>query len=238
MKLFILIRIIGFLKYGHIVCAALVKISIFVCIYRIDFQSYHTKIFPRKLTRLSNIRYVTLTAAFSCKDQNLLHTAVCNDLHFFFNLLHGKLHAADMVIAVKSTVHTVIFAVICNIQRRKEIHGVSEMPSCLHAGPLGHFLKKRLCRRRKQSFKILHGAGFMIQRSPYIRSCVSRIVIAFHLIHNVTAHLRFNLFHPGQIFHMIFPKGRICLQTVLFFQSFFRKILRIYKKLIFHFTHL
>ena len=43
------------------------------------------------------------------------HTAVCDHLHFFFHLFHGKLHAADMVIAVKSAVYAIVFAVIGNI---------------------------------------------------------------------------------------------------------------------------
>ena len=115
MKRFIFIRIIGLLKNSHIICTALMQVCILLCIYRINFQSYHAEIFPCQSAGFTDIFHITLAAAFSCQDQNFFHSAVCDHLHLFFNLFHRKLHPIDMVVAVKTTVNTVVFTIIRNI---------------------------------------------------------------------------------------------------------------------------
>ena len=77
---------------------------------------------------------VTLAAALAGENEDFLHSAVGDDLHLFFNLLHGQLHAVDVVIAVKPTVHAVVFTVIGNVQRGKQIHRVAKMLAGLPSG--------------------------------------------------------------------------------------------------------
>ena len=40
-----------------------------------------------------------------------------DDLHLLFDLLHGQLHALDVVVAVEAAVHAVILAVVGDVKR-------------------------------------------------------------------------------------------------------------------------
>ena len=87
MQLFISDCIISFLKYSDIVHTALVKILVVFYINGINLNSDHSEILPRDLTCLSDILNIRIGGALSRKNQDFFHSAVCDDLHFVFNLL-------------------------------------------------------------------------------------------------------------------------------------------------------
>ena len=91
------------------------KIAVFLCVDGINFKPHHAEIFSRQLAGLADIFNIALCTALPRQKENFLHAAVGDYFHFMFNLLGGQLHAVDMIIAVKSAVHTVIFAIICYI---------------------------------------------------------------------------------------------------------------------------
>ena len=140
MKLFVFFSIISFLKYGYIVSTAFVKIFIFISIYRVYFKSHHAEVFSCKFASLTDIINITVSTALACKNQYFFHTAVCDNLHFFFNLLHRELHTVNMVIAVKTAIHTVILAVISNVKRRKKVNCITKMLTCFKPCSLCHLL--------------------------------------------------------------------------------------------------
>ena len=204
MKGLIFVRVVGLLKHGDIVRAALVKIAVLVYIDRIDFQSYHTKILSRQLTGLPYVIHITLGAALAGENQDLLHPAVSNHLHLVFNLLHSQLHPLNMVVAVKATVDTVILAIIGNVKRREQINGIAEVLAGFQPCPLRHLLQKRLCGGREQRLKILDGTGLMLQCCLYIFGGVLVVIVGIHLLHDIGTYIGLNPFHAGQVFHVIF----------------------------------
>ena len=103
------------LKYSHIVDSALVKISVFIGIKGIYLYPHHTEVFPCKPAGFADILDTALRSALACKNEYLLHTAVCYDLHLVLDLLHIQFHSPDVIIAVETAVYAVIFAVICYI---------------------------------------------------------------------------------------------------------------------------
>ena len=167
-KLFVFVRVVGFLKYGYIIRAAFVEISVFLRIDRIDFKPDHAEIVPRQFAGFSYVSHMALGPAFAGKDEDFLHAAVGDDFHLFFNLFHGKLHPVNVVITVKSAVDAVIFTVIGYVERREQIYCVAEMAACFKPCPLCRLFKKGLCRRGKQGFEILNGTGLMLQSRRHI----------------------------------------------------------------------
>ena len=71
-----------------------------------------------------------------------------------------------------------------------------------------------------------------------IVSRIFRIIIRIHVFHYIFTNIRLNYFHSGQILHVIFAKCRIFFQFMFCFKCLRRQMLRIYKKIIFHITHL
>ena len=68
-----------------------------------------------------------IVATLARKNQNFFHARIGDNLHLALDLLHGQLHTLDMVITVETTVNAVVFTVIGNIERRKQIDRVAEM---------------------------------------------------------------------------------------------------------------
>ena len=147
MQGFVFIRIIGLLENSYIICTAFVKICILIRIHRIHFKTYHLEIFPGNLAGFSDIFYIGFGFAFTGKDQDFLKAGFCNSCHFLLNLFLIQLCTADLVVAVKSTVNTVIFAVICNVDRCKHTDTVSKMFSCFDPRCLCDLFQKRQCCR-------------------------------------------------------------------------------------------
>ena len=175
-----------------------------------------------------------MRTAFAGENQDFLHAAVGDDLHFVFNLLHVQFHALNVVIAVEAAVNAVILAVVGDVQRGKQVNGVAEVLAGFQPGTLRHFLQKGLGGRGEEGLQILNGAGFVLQRRPDVLGGVLGGVVGVHLGEHHVPDIGINLFHPRQILHVAFPAGRVGFQPVLFFQGFRGKVLGIHKKLIFH----
>ena len=121
------------------------------------------KTFATKLSEKQQIYTPNLMLnAVINEKKDFLNAGVCNDFHLMLDFLKSQFLTMNVVVAVKSAVHTVILAVVCNIKRCEQIHRISEMLACLDLCTLCHALQKRLCGWRKQCFKILNAAGFML----------------------------------------------------------------------------
>ena len=69
---FVFVGIVGFLKYRNVVCAALVKVGVFLGIHGINLKTDDPEIIPGDFTGFSNVFYRGFAAAFSCENQNFL----------------------------------------------------------------------------------------------------------------------------------------------------------------------
>ena len=162
MKRLIFVWVVSLLKDSDVVGTAFVKIVIFVGIDWVDLQTDIPEIFPRQLARFADVFHVTYGAALAGQHQDFLNAGVCNDFHLMLDFLKSQFLTMNVVVAVKSAVHTVILAVVCNVKRCEQIHRISEMLACLDLCTLCHALQKRLCGWRKQCFKILNATVFML----------------------------------------------------------------------------
>ena len=140
MQGFVFNIVIGFLEYRHVISAAFVQIPIFIAVDRINFQTDIAEIFFCQPAGFPDILDITLRTAFSGQHQDFLNAGVCNDLHLMLDFLKSQFLTMNVVVAVKSAVHTVILAVVCNIKRCEQIHRISEMLACLDLCTLCHAL--------------------------------------------------------------------------------------------------
>ena len=143
MQSFVFIRIISLLENRHIICAAFVKICVLIRIHRIHLKTDYLEIFPGDLTSLSDIFHIRFRFALSGKDQDLLESGFCNSCHLFLDLICIQLCASDLVVAVKSTVNTVVLTVVCNVDRCKHADTVPKMFPCFDPCSLCDFFQKR-----------------------------------------------------------------------------------------------
>ena len=74
MQCFIFIRIIGLLKYCHIIRPTLMEIAVLITVDRIDFKAYISKIPAGQLTGLSDISYIALGPALAGQHQDFLNS--------------------------------------------------------------------------------------------------------------------------------------------------------------------
>ncbi len=181
MQFFITVRVIGLLKYGHIIRPAFVKITVFLRIHRIDLKTYISEILCRQPACFPDIVHVAHAAALSGQKQDLLNARSGDDFHLLFHLFPGQLFSGNIVITVESAVNTVIFTVVRQIQRREQIDRIAEMLPGLGLRPRRHLLQMPHGRRREKCFQIFHAAGLMCQCTPYVRIGTGCIVICFHL---------------------------------------------------------
>ena len=147
MKCLVFFRIIRFLKNGHIVSSTFMKISVFICVDRVNLKSDHSKILSRKLTCLTDVLHVTHTTALACKNQDFLHPGIGDDLHLMLDLLRCQAHSVDVIVAVKATVYTIVLAIIGNVEWREKINRIAKVFSRLSACFLRHLLQERFCSR-------------------------------------------------------------------------------------------
>ena len=140
-KLFETHLVVGFLENRHVVHAAFVQIAVLVGIHRINFHTHHAEILTGQLAGFADVFHAALRAAFACENQDFFHAAVGNHLHLVLDLLHGELHALDVVVAVEAAIDAVVFAVVGDIERRKEIDVVAEMLAGFDFGLGGHLFQ-------------------------------------------------------------------------------------------------
>ena len=233
MQRLILVGIVGLLKYGHIVSTALMEITVFVTVDRIDLKSHIAEIFSGKLTCFPDVFHVTHAAALTGQHQDLLDTGIRNNLHFFFDLLLIQLFALDVIVAVESTIDTIVFTVVGYVKRCEDIDGISEMFAGLDLRFSRHLLQVWLCSRRKQCLEIFDITGLMHQRTAHIRIRVFVVIVRFHGGQHLVHDVRIYTFHTFHIFHMICTGRRIVLQAVFPLQRFFIQFIGINKKIIF-----
>ena len=180
MKGFVFVGIVGFLKNGDVVGTALVEISIFIRIYRINFQADDAEIFPGDLTGISNVFDSGFGTAFSGKNQDFLKAGGGDGCHFFFDFIRGKLCPADFVVAVETAVNTVVFTVVCNVNGCEHVNTVAEMFPGFCLGCLSDFFQERKGGRREQCLKIFHGAVLMSQRALDVCGGKCVIIVGLH----------------------------------------------------------
>ena len=130
MQCFIFICIISLLEYSYIIHSTFMEIFIFIYIHRIDLNADITEIFPGDFYCFPNIFHIRISPAFSCKDQYLFHAGLCDHLHLMLDLFTGQLLSADVIVAVKTAVNTVILAVIGNVNRSKNVYRIPKMVFC------------------------------------------------------------------------------------------------------------
>ena len=103
-----------------------------VChIHRIDFEADVLEIFPCELAGVADVFDAALRLALARQNQDFLHAAVSDDLHFMCDFVMRELEALDVVVAVETAIDTVILAIIRDVERRKEIDRVAEMTARL-----------------------------------------------------------------------------------------------------------
>ena len=213
MKSLILVCMICLLKNCHIVCSAFMEIGVLIRIHRIDLQTDDPEIFSGNLTGLSDIFHRRFFPALSCKDQDFLKAGLSDSRHFLIDFFICELGSFDPVMAVKPAVDTVIFTVICDIDRGEHINGIAKVLSGLLLGALGNLLQQRQSRRRKQGLKVFRGFVIMSKGSSYIRLGIQTVVVIFRSFPDFVHHIALDHLHIRQIFHRIRPLS--------FFQKFF-----------------
>ena len=154
------------------------------------------------------------------------------------DLLHVQFHAFDLIVTVETAVYAVVFTVVGNVERCKEIDGIAKMLARFQPRLLCHFFQERFGGRGEQRLEILNGAGGVLQRGFDVLCRVFTVIVIIHLRDDAFADVGFDLFHSGQVFHVVFAAGRIGFQTVFLLQRFGREFFRIDEKLVFHKIHL
>ena len=115
MKGLIFITIISLLEYRHIICSAFMKITVILRIHRIDLQTNISEIFLRHLAGLANIFHIAFDRTLSGEHQNFFDSGIRNNLHFLTDLICAQTLSVNVIVAIKSTVYTIIFTVIGNV---------------------------------------------------------------------------------------------------------------------------
>ena len=217
MKLFITLAVVGFLEYGYVINAAFVQVLVFIDIYRVDFDAYELEVLACKLASLTDVFDTAFSAAFAREQQDFFHATVGDDLHLVLNLFHVQLHTLNVIVAVETAIDAVVFAVVCNIERRKEIDVIAKMATRLNLCLGSHLFKERSCCRRKQSLEVFNRACVVLQGKLHIACGVLGSIIAIKCIENLVADVGVNHFHSRQVFHDVRTDRRICFNSVLAF---------------------
>ena len=199
----VFIGIVGFLKHGNIVHAAGVEVGVFIGIDRINFNTHHPEIFPGQLAGLADILHRGSGAAFTGENQNFLQTGVRDGFQLFFDLFHGQLGTANLVVAVKAAVDAVILAVVGNIQRGEHHHRIAEVLAGFLLSPVCHFLQKGVGGRRQQRGEIIRGEHVFLQRPAHISGGIAVKVTFIHFGNDRVLNFGADLLHSGLVLHMI-----------------------------------
>src|SRR5699024_674338 len=217
----IFVCMIGFLENRDIVCSAFMKVGVLIRIHRINLQTDDPEIFPGDLTGLSNIFYGGFFPALPCQNQDFLKAGLGNSCHFLVNLFIGKLGSFDPVMAVKPAVYTVVFTVICYVDRREHINGITEVLPGLLLGTLSNLLQQRQRCRRKEGLKVFRCLVIMGKSSSYICLCIQTVVIISRSLPDFVHHIALNHLHIRQIFPVICPLSFFYRFFFSFFYVFF-----------------
>ena len=202
-KLFVAVTVVSLLEYSNVVYSALMEIAVVLGIHRVYLNANHAEVLPGKLASLTDVLDAAFCVALAGENEDLLHSAVSDDLHFMLYLLHVQLHAADIIIAVEAAVNAVVLAIIGDIQRSEQVDRIAEMLLSLKTCLLRHLLQERLCCWGKEGFEVLNGAVVMGQRSPYVSGSIAVVVVAVHLPQNLVHNVGLYLLHSLHVLHMV-----------------------------------
>ena len=110
-----------------------------------------------------------------------------------------------MIVAVEAAVYAVVLTVVGYVERREHVDRVAEVPACFAACALRHHLKKWFGGGGEQSLEVLYAARLVFKGSHDVSACVTAVVVAVHVLHDLAADVRFNNLHARKVFHMAFP---------------------------------
>ena len=147
-ELLITFAVVCFLEHRHVINAAFVQILVLIDIHRVNFDAHKLEVLAGKLASFTDVFDTAFCTAFAGEQQDLFHAAVSDDLHLVLNLFHVQLHTLDVVVAVETAIDAVVFAVVCDVERRKEVDVIAEMAASLNLCLGGHLFEERSrCRR-------------------------------------------------------------------------------------------
>ena len=218
MQGFVLLIVIGLLEYGDVVHAAFMQISVLVHVQRIDLDADDAEILARQLDRLADVGHRRHGAALAGQHQNLLQAGLRDGLELLLDLVHVEFSAADLVVAVEAAVNAVVFAVICDVERREHLHRVAEMLARFHLRTLRHLLEKRQGRRRQQRREILGREDVLAERPQNVSRGIGIRVVGVHARDDLILNFRADVVHARLIGHVVSLCGDIfCGDDLRFF---------------------
>ena len=96
------------------------QIGVFITVERINLYADDLEVLACLLAGLADVMHVAHFAAFACKNQDFLLTGGGNGLHFGSNLLAAQAGTVNFIMAVEAAVDAIVFAVVGDVERRKE----------------------------------------------------------------------------------------------------------------------
>ena len=218
MQGFVLLVIIGLLEYGDVVHAAFVQISVLVHVQRIDLDADDAEILARQLDRFADVGHRRHGAALAGQQQNFLQAGLRDGLELLLDLVHVEFRAADLVMAVEAAVNAVVFAVICDVERREHLHRVAEMLARFQLRTLRHLLEERQGGRRQQRREILGRENVLAERAQNVSCGIGIRVVGVHARDDLILDFRSDVVHARLIGHMVGLGGNIfCGDDLRFF---------------------
>ena len=200
---FVLLVVIGLLKYGDVVHTALVQISVLIHVERINLDADDTEILARQLNGFTDVGYRRHGTALAGQNEDFLQTGLRDGLQFLFDLVHIQLGTTNLVMTVKTAVNAVIFAVIGDVQRREHLHRVAEMLARFGLCALRHLLKERQRRGRQQCAEVLRRENVLAKRTQYVSRRIGIRVIGVHAGNDLVLHLGADIVHTRLVLHVI-----------------------------------
>ena len=211
MKCLVFVWIVCLLENRYIIGTALVKILVLITVYRVNLKTYISKILCGKFTRFTYVFNITCTSALTREHKYFLDAWVGDDFHLMLYLISIEFLSVNVIVAVKTTINTIILTIVSNIERCKQIHRISKMFTRLNLCPLCHLFKKRSGSRWQKSLEILNIASLTVKCPAHINSSIFIIIIWIHLRENLIHNIRIYLLHSLHILHMISTAGWVSL---------------------------
>ena len=206
---FVLLVVIGLLKYGDVVHTALVQISVLIHVERINLDADDTEILARQLNGFTDVGYRRHGTALAGQNEDFLQTGLRDGLQFLFDLVHIQFGTANLVVTVETAVNAVIFAVIGDIQRREHLHRVAKVLACFHLRPLGHLLEERQRRGRQQCAEVLRREYVLAERTQNISGSIGIRIIGVHAGNDLVLYFRADVVHARLVLHVVSISGDV-----------------------------
>ena len=203
MQLLVSLGVVGFLKDGDVIHAAFVQVGVLVGVDGVDFHADVAEVAARDLHRLADVFQAGMRAAFAREDENFLHARLGDDAHLMLDFLHGKLLAADLVVAVETAVHAVVLAIVGDVERREDVDGVAEVAARDLFRAACRFFQEGGGGGGKQCLEVLDRAYARIEGAAYIAFGVACGIEGVHGGKHLVLDAGIDLLHAGQVGHMV-----------------------------------